>query len=234
MNLKKRTFAKANTVFVGHVIGSGHIRPDPRKLQDIGDLQPPKMKKEGRSMIDFCSYSRAFNPALAETALSLTTMTQNNLTTKVQWGLEHQNAFDNLKHQLTNVLTLHTLNFHKEFEIISVDASGIAGGCCLFQDAEEGVECPVAIASTMLSDTQTRGATTQWVAYGVVWVIRRWILVATVTICPDHNPFTYLTEAATKSAKLTRWICDLPRVLDRHPPDLRLTLPTTCMTSRGH
>ena len=205
LNLKKSTFAKANTVFVGHVIGSGQIRPDPRKLQGIGDLQPPKTKKEVRSMIGFFSYFRAFIPLLAETALPLTKLTQKDLPTKVQWGIEQQTAFENLKLKLMNAVTLHTINFKKEFGL-SVDASGLAVGCCLFQWTEEGIECPVAFASAKLTATQTRWATIEREAYGVVWALKRfraWIFLAKVTIFSDHNPLTYLTEAATKSAKLT-------------------------------
>src|SRR6218665_3945763 len=207
LNQKKCTFARGSTVFVGPEIGSGQVKPDPRKLQCIGDLQPPKTKKEVRGLIGFFSYFRAFIPALADIAIALTQLTQKDKPAKVQWGPEQQQALDALKQTLMNAVTLYTINFKKEFGL-SVDASGVAVGCCLFQWSEEGVECPVAFASSKLTDTQTRWATIEREAYGVVWALKKfraWVFLAPVTIFSDHNPLTYLTEAAPRSAKLTRW-----------------------------
>ena len=207
LNLKKCAFAQRSAVFVGHVIGSGRIEPDPRKLECIGDLQPPKTKKEVRSLIGFFSYFRNFIPGLAETAHALTSLTQKNQPTKVQWGPEHQRALDKLKLDLSNAVRLYTIDFSKEFGL-SVDASGVAVGCCLFQWSAEGIECPVAFASSKLTDTQTRWATIEREAYGVIWALKRfrsWIFLAKVTIFSDHNPLSFLTEATPKSAKLARW-----------------------------
>jgi len=59
-----------------------------------------------------------------------------------------------------------------------------------------------------LTDTQTRWATIEREAYGVIWALKRfraWVFLAKVTIFSDHNSLSYLTDAAPKSAKLTRW-----------------------------
>jgi hypothetical protein len=45
-------------------------------------------------------------------------------------------------------------------------------------------------------------------AYAVIWAwnkLRNWCFEIHVTIFSDSNPLTYITSAATKSAKLTRW-----------------------------
>jgi len=207
LNLKKCSFARSSTVFVGHVIGSGRIEPDPRKLECIGDIQPPKTKKEVRSIIGFFSYFRTFIPGLAETAHALTSLTQKNMPNKVEWSPRLQEALDKLKQDLSNAVKLYTVDFTKEFGL-SVDASGVAVGCCLFQWSPEGVERPVAFASSKLTDVQTRWATIEREAYGCIWALKRfraWVFLGSVTIFSDHNPLTFLTEAAPKSAKLTRW-----------------------------
>ena len=44
--------------------------------------------------------------------------------------------------------------------------------------------------------------------YATIWALqhfRNWIFGKIVTLYTDHNPITYLTEAAPKSAKLMRW-----------------------------
>jgi len=83
LSLMKCTFVQRSAIFVGHRISSGRIEPDPWKLKCIGDLQPPKTKKEVRSVIGFFSYFRNFIPGLAETAHSFTGLTQKNQPTKV-------------------------------------------------------------------------------------------------------------------------------------------------------
>jgi len=207
LNLKKCSFARGTTRFVGHVIGSGKIAPDPVKIGRIGDIQPPITKKEVRRVIGFFSYFRNFIPNLAETARVITDLTQKDVPTKVPWRPEHQAALDKLKSDLTNAMQLHVIDFKKDFGL-SVDASGTAVGCCLFQWAEGDVECPISFASAKLTDTQTRWSTIEREAYAVIWALKRfrsWILLSKVTIFSDHNPLSFLTEAAPKSAKLSRW-----------------------------
>jgi hypothetical protein len=110
------------------------------------------------------------------------------------------------------------VDFTKRF-ILSVDASQHAVGCCLMQEyvPEDGItpeECkdqklyPIAFASTKLTETQSRWATIEREAYAVIWALkkyRHWLLLSEVVVYSDHNPLSYLTLSAPKSAKLTRW-----------------------------
>ena len=58
LNLKKCSFAKSQVPFVGHVVGSGLIKPDPVKISTVSSLQPPVTKKDVRRLIGFFSYFR--------------------------------------------------------------------------------------------------------------------------------------------------------------------------------
>ena len=116
-------------------------------------------------------------------------------------------AFEKLKSDLCNATALHTIDFLKEFGLL-VDASASSIGCCLIQWDEEGVERPVAFASLKLSTTQTRWSTIEREAYAVIWALERfrsWIFLLKIIVFSDHNPLSFLTEAAPKSAKLMRW-----------------------------
>ena len=49
-------------------------------------------------------------------------------------------------------------------------------------------------------------------AYAVIWALlkyRQIIFGSEITVYVDHNPLTYLSESAAKSAKLTRWLLAL-------------------------
>ena len=207
LSLKKCSFAQSKVTFVGHVVGSGLIEPDPVKIATVSSLQPPVTKKDVRRLIGFFSYFRNFIPSLAETARILTDLTQKEIPNKVPWKAEHQKALDKLKYDLCNATALHTIDFKKDFGLL-VDASATSIGCCLIQWADDGSEKPIAFASMKLSATQTRWSTIEREAFAVIWALKKfrpWIFLSKIVVFSDDNPLSFLTEAAPKSAKLTRW-----------------------------
>ena len=213
LNLKKCNFAKSQIPFVGHVVGSGLIEPDPAKISTVSNLQPPVTKKDVRRLIGFFSYFRNFIPSLAKTARIKTDLTQKSVPNKVPWGPEHQMAFEKLKSDLCSATALHTIDFFKEFGLL-VDASAASIGCCLIQWDDEGVKRPIAFASMKLSPTQTRWSTIERETYAVIWALKRfrpWIFLSKIIVFSDHNPLSFLTKAAPKSAKLTRWVLALQK-----------------------
>ena len=120
-----------------------------------------------------------------------------------------------LKQSLVQAVELHSIDFSKDFGIL-VDASQHAIGCCLIQWNEAGVELPIAFASVKLQPNQTRWSTVEREAYAVIWALKKfrpWIFWSKVTVFSDHNPLTYLTEAAPKSSKLARWSLALQKNL---------------------
>jgi RNase H-like domain found in reverse transcriptase/Reverse transcriptase (RNA-dependent DNA polymerase) len=207
LNLAKCSFAQEKATFVGHVVGSGQVEPDPTKIATVADLKPPTTKREVRRLIGFFSYFRSFIPSLAEKARILTDLTKKSVPNRIPWGPEHQQALDQLKTDLCTATSLHTIDFSKDFGLL-VDASANAIGCCLIQWSEDGSEKPIAFASTKLSTTQSNWSTIEREAYAVIWALKKfrsWIFMSKVKVFSDHNPLSFLTEAAPKSAKLTRW-----------------------------
>ena len=78
----------------------------------------------------------------------------------------------------------------------------------LTQTDDNGTERPIAFASHKLNKTQQAWSTIEKESYAALWGLkkyRQWIFGNEVTVYSDHNPITYLTEAAPKSAKLMRW-----------------------------
>ena len=207
LSLKKCNFARNKVRFVGHIIGSGRIEPDPSKVATIDDIKPPTTKKEVRRLVGFFNYFRSFLPMLSEKIRMITDLTRNDVPNKVPWLPTHQEALEQLKIDLCRATALHTIDFSKEFGLL-VDASASSVGCCLIQWTDEGVEKPIAFASMKLSPAQSHWSTIEREAYAVIWALKKyqpWILLSKVIIFSDHNPLLYLTESAPKSAKLTRW-----------------------------
>jgi hypothetical protein len=207
LNLRKCTFAQSKITFVGHVVGSGTKAVDPKKVACLSKIAIPTTKKDVRKLVGFFSYFRSFIPNLAGITCVLTDLTKKEAPNRVQWRPEHQKALELLKQSLVQAVELHSIDFSKEFGIL-VDASQHAIGCCLIQWSETGEELPIAFASVKLQPNQTRWSTVEREAYAVIWALKKfrpWIFWSKVTIFSDHNPLTYLTEAAPKSSKLARW-----------------------------
>ena len=71
-----------------------------------------------------------------------------------------------------------------------------------------GRENPIAFYSSKLSATQRNWATVEKEAFAALSALkkyRQWVFGAKTVVFSDHNPLTFLTESAPKSAKLMRW-----------------------------
>ena len=78
----------------------------------------------------------------------------------------------------------------------------------MFQWEEDGVtEKPIAFGSLKLAPNQQNWSAIEAEAYAAIWALKKYsnfVFGLPVTVYSDHNPLTYITEGATKSAKLAR------------------------------
>ena len=209
LNLAKCHFALPQVKFVGHIIGSGIRKPDPEKLAAVQNLLPPTNKKQVRQIIGLFSYFREYIPNFAQLAFPLTELTKKGIPDKIPWGTKEQSAFDQLKLLLCQAVDtpLSIIDVHRPYKLF-VDASDYAVAGILAQQDGEGHDRPVAFASVKLGPSQRNWATIEKEAYAVIWALqkfRRWIFWCPVTVCSDHNPLKYVTQASPKSSKLMRW-----------------------------
>jgi len=211
LNLSKSTFAQSSLRFCGEIIGSGLRRPDPDKVAAVHRMQPPQTKKQLRGILGFFSYFRKFIPNFAAKAKPLTDLTSKRVPQNIQslWTAEHTVVLVQLKADLIQACNhpLHTVKFDRPFDIY-VDASASHVGGILVQADDQGVEYPVAFFSNKLTPTQRNWATIEREAYAVLQAVKKykqWICNTKVTVHSDHNPLTFLTSTAPKSAKLMRW-----------------------------
>ena len=127
----------------------------------------------------------------------------------IPWGTPQQIAFDKLKQLLINAVEkpLQIIDPAKPYHI-HVDASDYPVGAVLGQPGDQGSEQPIAFASKKLNATQRNWATVEKETFAILWSLqkyRHWLFGADIIVYSDHNPVTYLTEAASKSAKVMRW-----------------------------
>ena len=213
LKLRKCKFALPQLIFCGQIIGSGTRQPDPEKVAAIHAIKIPETKKQVRQIMGFFNYFRDSIPNFAALAQPITDLTKKSKSNKICWGVGEQRALDNLKSALQEATenVLYIIDQNKDFSLL-VDASDHTVAGVLTQSSDEGIERPIAFFSWKLTKTQQGWSTVEKEAYAALRSLQRvkqWVFGHRITVFSDHNPLTYLTESAPKSAKLLRWSLSL-------------------------
>jgi hypothetical protein len=99
--------------FLGHIVNSSGILPDPSKIEAISTWPSPTSLKELRSFLGTRSYYRKFIQDFSKIARPLHHLTEKN--TLYRWTSDCQEAFDCLKRTLTKVPFWYILLWRKNF-----------------------------------------------------------------------------------------------------------------------
>jgi len=148
----KKTFLAAPSVrFLGHVIDSKGIHPDPAKIQAIAALTMPDDKKNLRSTLGIFGYYRRFCKDFSTVAAPLTAALVKDLRLPrndegdVVWSPEQITAFDKLKLMLIGDPMLAHPHWSSPFKI---DTDACKHGLdAVISQTVDGVERVVAYAS---------------------------------------------------------------------------------------
>ena len=193
--------------FLGHIVGSGTMRPTQAKVSKILDIATPKTKKQVRALIGLTSYYRRYMDNFAHIIAPLADLTKKDKPTKVRWSEECQQSLDSIKKLLSSSPVIILPDFEKQF-ILRTDASSRGLGAALMQMAEDGELHPVLYASRKLLDRETRYSTVERECLAVVWGIdkfSRYLIGKHFVIETDHRPLTFLGKNKTTNGRLMRW-----------------------------
>lgn len=216
VNLDKTHFMKTEVEFLGYIVGSEGIKPDPAKVKSIENLLPPTNLKELKSFLGMTSYYRRFIRDYAKVAKPLTNLTRGenaqikaSQSKKVPITLNDESlkSFNRLKSMLTTAELLSFPDFEKPFNL-TTDASNIALGAVLSQ-GEIGKDKPIAYISRSLNKTEENYATNEKEMLAIVWALdnlRNYLYGAKkIKIYTDHQPLTFALGNRNFNAKLKRW-----------------------------
>ena len=208
LKLKKCSFLKKETNYLGFVINENGVQPEQKKINVIRSLPPPTSVKEVRSFIGMCSYYRRFIPQFSQIAEPIIALTRKYA--KLKWKAKCQLAFDKLKDTLVQLPLVSFPDPQLPYTLYT-DASGKCIGACLTQVFEESgskIEHPVYYLSHRLSDTQTRWSTIEKEAYAIYYSLQKldhYLHNAEFTIKCDHRPLKYLLESPIRNKTISLW-----------------------------
>ena len=204
LKLKKCSFLKGETHYLGFVISEDGIQPDQKKVEAIRTLPAPTCVREVRSFIGMCSYYRRFIPNFSKIAEPIVTLTRKYAHFK--WSDVHQKAFEFLKDSLTSVPLLVYPDSKKPYTLFT-DASDTCIGACLTQECDGDLK-PIYYLSHKLSRSQCKWSVVEKEAYAIHFALQKldyYLHNAQFVIKTDHKPLKYLLESPMQNKKIQMW-----------------------------
>lgn len=218
---------KEKVRYLGHVVSSEGVSPDPDKIKAVEEWPKPRNQKELRKFLGLTGYYRRFVPSYASISRPLHALVGNPPSKKGKsktsvplgplhktWGKEHDDAFETLKAKLVSPPVLGYPDFKEPF-ILETDASHQGLGAVLSQQ-QGGKLVVLAYASRGLKPHEKNMdnySSTKLELLALKWAItekfRDLLIGAEFVVWTDNNPLSYLLSTAKLGATETRWVADL-------------------------
>ena len=197
-------FVRHSVEFLGHIITSSGLRPNPKQVAAVQDFPRPQTVHQLRQYLGLTSYYRRFIGRFAKIAAPLYHLTKKEV--KWEWSKECQLAFEALKQKLIQAPVLVYPDFEQKF-ILETDASLCGLGAVLSQMRESSLH-PVSYASRSLSKSEKNYSISELETLAVVWAIqhyRAYLYGHAVTVVTDHSAVKAILETPSPSGKHARW-----------------------------
>jgi hypothetical protein len=204
INPEKSVLFSTEIRFLGHLLTSDGIRPDPQIADKILSCRPPKDRKELESFLGLINFFGRMVPKFSETASPLHQLRRKD--TPFVWEASHQAAFESLLNSIAHPPILRSYDLSSE-ATLTTDASESAVGGVLTQEGR-----PVIYVSRTLTSAERNYSNVEREALAVVWCVLRlkqFLLGRHFTLVTDHRPLMTIYGGSSlpkvASARLTRW-----------------------------
>ena len=145
---QKCVFGSQEVLYLGHLISSCGICPNPQKIAAVKRFPTPTSVKAVHQFLGLASYYRRFVPNFARVANSLYALTHQDV--QFQWASACQQSFERLKDLLTTPPMLAYPDYTQEF-VLHTDASGEGVGAVLEQKQSDDQLHPIVYASRSIN-----------------------------------------------------------------------------------
>ena len=201
----KCKFALRQIKYLGHIINSDGIMPDPEKVAAVREYPVPKSLKDLRAFLGLSGYYRKFVKDYAKISIPLYALTKKGI--KYVWTKNCDSAFQALKLALTSPPLLAYPDYDKHFKVYA-DASSFAVGGVLAQD-KNGTERVICYVGRSLKPAERNYGITEKECLALVFTIRKldcYLRYSSLTAIVDHSALKWLFSLKEPVGKFARWI----------------------------
>ena len=208
LNLKKCQFRVKSVSYVGHQFTEHGLKPDTSKVKAITEMPPPEDQAALQRFLGMLNYLSKYIENYSEKTSILRALLHKDV--HWFWDKPQQDAFDQLKKEISNPPVLKYFDVHKPVTL-SVDASQNGIGAVCMQDGS-----PVAYASRALTQTESQYAQIEKELLAAVFACSKFhdfIFGNTATIETDHKPLITIVKKPLHQApaRLQRMLLQLQR-----------------------
>ena len=209
VKLKKCTFGRTSTEFLGHIVSADGVKVDPKKVAAVAAWPVPTTITEVRAFLGFLNHYRRFIPHFSAIAAPLTDLTRSTTAFPSSLPPAALDAFHHLKSVLTSapVLALPITGPAATFTLYT-DASAFAIGAVLLQDQGKGLQ-PIAFESRKLNSHERNYPVHERELFAVVHAVKHFRCYldgcAHFTVLTDHDTLKYFFTQKDLSGRQARW-----------------------------
>jgi hypothetical protein len=117
LNPRKSLFAMKEGKLLWHIVFVEGVRIDPRRVEVIQTLSPPRSRKEVESFLSKVNFLRRFVSNFVELVKHITVMLRKG--NEVKWTVDPRESFKQIKKALTEVPMLISPDYSNDFLIFS-------------------------------------------------------------------------------------------------------------------
>ncbi|XP_011437820.3 retrovirus-related Pol polyprotein from transposon 297 [Magallana gigas] len=196
LNKEKLKLRLTSVKYMGQILTSEGMCPDPDKVKAVVEMPRPKNVKDVQRLIGLVTYLSKYLPHLSETCEPLRRLTVKD--TLWHWESQQENAFKAIKQLVSTEPVLKYYDVNEEVTI-QCDASEVGLGATLMQQGQ-----PVAYASKALSQTEQRYAQIEKECLAIVFACEHFDQYIygrdLVTVQSDHKPLETIFKKSLLAA----------------------------------
>ncbi|CCO34667.1 Retrotransposable element Tf2 155 kDa protein type 1 OS=Schizosaccharomyces pombe (strain 972 / ATCC 24843) GN=Tf2-1 PE=4 SV=1 [Rhizoctonia solani AG-1 IB] len=179
--------------YLGIQISPKGFSMDKKKIEAVTSWPTPKTVKQVQAFLGFVNYLRRFIPDFSSIAQPLHNLTQKDKPWK--WEEPEDNSFKELKQRVTQRPVLAHSDPSKPY-FLETNASGVAMGAILSQQAEDGRLHPIAYMSKSFNNAERNYDTHDKELLAIIQAFEEWCIFLEstpqpITVFTDHRNLEY-------------------------------------------
>ena len=195
LNKDKCVINSSSLTYIGHELSSEGVKADEMKLKAISEMPAPTDRKGVMRILGTVNYLSKFIPNMSQVTEPIRLLLRQYI--EFQWNFKQETAFNQIKDILTSNPVLKYFGVSKPVTV-QCDASKSGLGAVLLQDNQ-----PVAYASRLLTDTETRYAQIEKELLSAVFALERfnqYTFGKQVMVESDHKPLETIVKKPLANA----------------------------------